>query len=220
MCGPTAAQTQNQSALNNFFSTLQSTFQTEFGQNEAIFNELNQSLSPIVEAGINQQGYSPSELAALNTQAIEGEGTQVASEEQAANESLAGRGGGTAFVPSGAQTQLNEEIQQGAETNLENEELGITEQSAAIGRQNYLTAVGALSGLPSVATTGLSSLANSVTGSGTAAGNEANTIASESGINPYLGILGGVASNLAGDLTFGGSSSSGSQAVDTGAPGG
>lgn len=193
MCGSSQAMNEINQSQINFYNTLAQTYQTEFGQNQAIFGELSSSLAPIVAAGVNQQGFSASELASLNTAAIQNAGNTYAQESQAANESMAARGGGNVALPSGAQAQLQEEIGTAAENQKSNALNTINLQNYATGRQNYFNAVGALGGVPGATEGPLANAANAATGAGGAAATQANAINAAN--NSWMGLIGGVLSN-------------------------
>jgi hypothetical protein len=199
MCGSTQAQNQINQAQTNFYNNLTQTYQTEFGQGEGIFSDLSSSLAPIVAAGVNQQGFSAAELAGLNTQAIQNAGNTYAQESQAANESMAARGGGNVALPSGAQNQVQEEIGTAAENQKSSSLNTINLQNYATGRQNYFNAVGALSGLPAAIYNPLSGAGSAATGAGSAAMTGATEIQQSN--DSWMGVLGGVISNIAGDAT-------------------
>lgn len=202
MCGSTSAQNQSQSALASLTSSMSSAYSSILGSDSAIFNELNGNLSSIVNAGPGQQGFSSSELASMNTQAIQQAGTSYQNEMQAANESSAAKGGG-AFVPSGAQAQIQEQAGSAAETQEMSALNQITQENYKQGNQNYWNAVGSLSGLGNVFNSATSA-GSAAVGAGSAFGSEANAI--QQADTSWEGLLGGVlsgavggASNLASD---------------------
>jgi hypothetical protein len=93
-CGPSSAESISQGAEQSLAQEMQSNYATRFADQQQVLDRLNQSLSPIVAAGPNQQGFSPKELANLNTQAINTTGAAARNATQAAQTSLAGCGGG------------------------------------------------------------------------------------------------------------------------------
>jgi hypothetical protein len=72
MCGPTSAQTSALNQQTSLQATLQQEAETTYGEDQGILSQLKATYEPIVAAGPNQEGYSPEELAALNTQSTEG----------------------------------------------------------------------------------------------------------------------------------------------------
>lgn len=189
MCGPSQSEKNLQASEASFDQTLQQDYSTTFAQNQDILNSLNSVLQPIVQAGPNQQGYSPQELAALNTQAIESNAQGYQQVAQATGQQEAAAGGGKTFLPSGVNAQINAAEASAAESNLSNENLGITTSNYAQGRANWQQA---LSGEESVAA-GESPVAyaGATTNANQAAFGEANTINQQS--NAEFGqILGGI----------------------------
>lgn len=191
MCG----SSQNQNDINNaqiqFMDTLTAQYQQEFAQNQEILNTLTSSLQPIINGGPSQQGYSPQELAALNTEATQQAGQAYAQEEQAVNESMAAKGGGDLFVPSGATEQIDASLANSAETNLSNQKLNILQSDYQTGLSEYESAIGALSGVPGAIDTATTGAAGAVTNSSNAAASEANAITEAN--NSWMGLIGGVA---------------------------
>ena len=145
MCGPSSAQESLAGQEQTFASILQSNFNARFADQTQTLQELNQSLSPIVAGGINQQGFSPQELAALNTQAINATGAANRNALQAAALTPAFRS--DTGLESGVAAPIRGGIAATEAGNLANQELGITEKNYDVGRQNYLGAVGALQAL-------------------------------------------------------------------------
>jgi hypothetical protein len=143
MCGPTAAEKSLQAQEQSFSTLLQSDYSQQFQNQQGVLAKLNESLTPTLEAGPNQMGYSPQELAALNTQAINTTGANYRNAAVAAGSALAGRGGGgSSGLESGVEQQIRAGIASGAAGTLSGEQLGITESNYATGRQNYDTALG------------------------------------------------------------------------------
>src|SRR5277367_736247 len=91
MCGPSASQEGLAGSESQFMNTLQSNYATNFQEQQSVLNHLNGVLSPILEAGPNQTGFSASENAALNTQAIDSTGAAAANTERAIGNETAGR---------------------------------------------------------------------------------------------------------------------------------
>lgn len=197
MSGASSAQEQLQQSQMNFYNTLSADYSQTFGQNQAILKSLTSSFEPILQAGINQQGFSPAELNTLNSTAVTGSGQAYASANKAVNDKLAAEGGGNSYIPSGAKTQLNEELASSAAQNVGNQELGIEEQNYATGRSNYLEAAGILGGVAGQYNP--TGYAGAATGAGSAAETTANQINQEnnSWVNAVVGGLSGAASSAA-----------------------
>ena len=194
MGGPSDTQIELQKEQMDFYKTLQSEYQTVFGQNQAILKSLTSSFEPILKAGINQEGFSEAELNALNSAAVTGSGQAYSAAEKAVGNKLAAEGGGNTFIPSGAKEQIHEQLASSAAKNLGNQELGITEANYATGRQNYLEAANILGGVASQYNP--TGYAGAATNAGSAAGTTANQIAQEQ--NSWLNAVIGGVSGLAG----------------------
>ena len=106
-------------------------------------------LTPIAEAGPDQQGMGPQELAALRTRATEGVGAQYSKATQALQNTLAARGGGSEVLPTGARAALQGTLASEAATESSRAEMGITEANYALGRSKWQNAVGGLHALAS-----------------------------------------------------------------------
>jgi hypothetical protein len=199
MCsGPSQEEKNLEAQQAAFTQTLQQDYAQTFAANQEILKTLNATLQPIVEAGPNQQGFSPEELSALNTQAIDTNAQGVQQAMEAAGRQENALGGGKSFLPSGVNAQINAGIETAGEMNLSQEELGITGANYATGRQNWQTA---LSGEQAVAA-GQNPLgyASATTNSNATAFNEANTIQQQSN-QVWSDILGGITGGILGGVS-------------------
>jgi hypothetical protein len=180
--------------------SVQNNYATNFADQQNILSHINSVLSPVLEAGPSQTGFSPSELAALNTQAVNATGANYKNAAVALNSQLAGRGGGSSLPESGVDQQLKEGLASSAAGQLSNQELGITESDYATGRSNFQNAESAelaASGQYNPNATG--SLANEV---GQNAFQEADTINQESN-QATADIAGGITSLASAGLSGG-----------------
>src|SRR5579872_2029271 len=134
--GPSKNEQSLGNAEQNFSSQLMSNYATQFGDQSDILQSLNASLNPIISQGINQEGFSGPELAAMNTQAINSTGSAYQNAARALNGQLAGRGGDSG-LESGVDQQIKESLASNAAGNLANQQLGITEANYAQGRANF-----------------------------------------------------------------------------------
>lgn len=198
--GPSQQEKDLAEQQAQFTQTLQQDYSQTFANNQEILSTLNSVLQPIVTAGPGQQGYSAEELSALNSQAINSNAEVARQTTQAVNAQENAEGGGTKFLPSGVNQQINAGIQTAAESNLANEELGITTSNYATGRQNWQNA---LAGEESVAS-GEAPLgyAGATTTSNQAAFGEADTVNTESQqlLQSILGAIPGVGPAIAGGI--------------------
>ena len=193
-----SAQTNLANTQAQFYQTMINAYAVQFAGQSAILNSLQAAWDPILKAGPEQPGYSPQLTTSLNTAASDVIANNSASAETALNNDIAARGGGNAYVPSGAEEQLkagflsNEATQQSQATNA------ITQESYAQGNKNFMAASGALTN-----TAGLYAplgYAGATTGAGNAAFGEATTINQENTAwqSALAGALGGIAGGLVG----------------------
>jgi hypothetical protein len=147
VCGPSGQQKSLAGTEQNFAGVLQSDYASRFGQQSAVLQNLNSTLTPIFEQGPNQQGFGAQELAALNTAAGEGVGSNYAKASRALNNQLAVRGGGNEVLPSGAADQLKEELASAGAAQSSALENQITTANYAQGRKNWQEAGAGLSAL-------------------------------------------------------------------------
>lgn len=198
-CGASSEQKQTYQEQNQYYQTLMNQAKSEYGFASQVFNDLFQSLNPIVEAGPNQEGYSPAELQNLESQNTTGTGEAYNSALKAINESRATQGGGNLALPSGVALKQRQQLAtSSAEQEAKNRNIILTNDYDT-GRQNYDTAVNQLEGATGVFNPATSSSGAANQG-GSAAGETANEIAqaSNSWVNAVSGALGGVAGAATG----------------------
>ena len=122
-------------------------FNQRFADQTQLISSLQNVMTPIVQAGPDQQGMGPQELAALKTQSGEAVGQNYAKATAALNNQLAVRGGGAGDVTSGAEGQLKAELASAGAAQASNEDLAITKANYDLGRQNWLQATAGLNAL-------------------------------------------------------------------------
>lgn len=147
MCGPSGQETAIAGEQQDLSTLLSSSFSQRLGQQSAVLQNLNNMLTPIAQAGPDQQGFGAGELAALNTSAEEGIGANYAKATQSLNNVLAARGGGNEVLPTGARGALQETLASAAADQMSKEQLGITEANYGQGRKNWQEATAGLSAL-------------------------------------------------------------------------
>jgi len=125
---------------------LQSNYAQRFAGQNDILNKLNESLSPIVEAGPNQQGFSPQELASLTTTAVNNAAAANRNAQQAAGNFAAGQNN-TSGLQSGVQKQIRGSIASSAANQESNALNQITQANYNQGNQNFWRAQGGMSAL-------------------------------------------------------------------------
>src|SRR6185437_1587206 len=200
-CGATSGQKQVAASTTSFMTQAQDQAKTVFGDASQVFQGLMNTFAPIVNAGPNQQGFSPTELAAKRSAAITTTGQSFKNARQALGENLAAQGGGNTALPSGV--AANEELQlaNAGASQTANQLNEITTENYAQGRQNWATAVQGELAAPSVF-----GAATGATGAGTQAGEAATTSQNDvaQADNSVLqGVLGAVGS-IGGAVATGG----------------
>lgn len=198
--GPSASQQELAQSQSNFYNTLSNDYGTSFGESQGILNSLTSSLQPILNAGPNQNGYTPAETNALNSQAIQGTAQQYASAERALNENQAGSSGDQ-LLPSGVKSQQQEQLASSGANQTSSQLLGIKNAGYQQGASNFQSAVGQLEGEAGLINP--TGVANSATGAGTTAYNSAQTnqqMANQGSIwNTLGGVIGGGVSAALGN---------------------
>jgi len=190
-CGPSSAQTSALAEDTALGNQLRSAYTEDFGETQTLFDELHSNLSTIVAAGPSQQGESPDELAAENSQAINGAAASNKATQAAIGEKEGAVDTANPGVESGVTTAVRAKAASDVETNLSNQELGITEKNYQIGRQNYENAVSAEEGLPSAVIDPVTGTAKAAIGADQTTDEQSNANASAS--NSWLGLVSGIA---------------------------
>jgi len=209
MCKASSQQKQAYANEQKVSNLLTSQFQEFAGENQAILSDLTGHLQPIEDAGPSQFGMSPTEEAAERTMTAEQMQSAGAQAANSVRGAIASRGGGTAFLPNGAEDAI---LGQLATDNATKEALAqakITQRGYDIGRENWQFATSGLTRAPG-------ELENPVTSAGGEAvsganmeqkGADAITEANQAWMKPVAGLAGGIIGDL---LPFGKKGSSGS----------
>src|SRR5271154_886341 len=137
MCGPTPQQVELQDEQISAYQQAQQLTQEQYSNYEAIAGPLTQQFQSIFNQGPNQKGFSAEEDATLNAQSVEGTAENYAGAAKAVNESQAAEGGGNNPLPTGAQSELKQELAQSAAGEESKEETGIQEADYAQGYQEW-----------------------------------------------------------------------------------
>ncbi len=200
MCGANQQQQQISDAQQQMYQTLNSSYQTAFGQSQAITNALTAQFQPILAAGPGQQGFSAGENQSLNTSAAENIAQNYAAAQKATAQVLAARGGGNTLLPDSTSANLIAQNANLAAQQRSQAQNTITQANYAQGYQNWGQAANVLT-----STAGLlnpNAYAGSATGAGTAAANTANQIAqaNNSVWNAAIGALGSVGGAALGNF--------------------
>jgi len=136
--------------VQNFTSGLTSEAKTIFGDASSIFNDLHDSLSSIVKGGPSQQGWSQAEINAVNSQIENQAAVSARNVKAATGNAVAAIGGGNTVTPSGLETAVNLEANQGVEAEKSRQLSQAVVQNYETGRQNYFQAVNDEQNLPNV----------------------------------------------------------------------
>jgi hypothetical protein len=198
--GATADQTNLGNSQSDFYKTLSQDYGTQFAQQGNILNSLNSALAPTVAAGASQFGYSPGQVNALNSTAIQGtaqqyQNAQKSLQNQQSSQSAGGYGGGNAYLPSGVASQNSAALAAQGANQTSSQLLGIQNAGYAQGNANYNNAVNALGGVASQYNP--TGYAGQATGAGSSAGNTFNTIQQENTASSPLSIVGGILGGVA-----------------------
>lgn len=193
-----------ESGEQGFSSLLQSNYQQNFGDKSAILGHLNSILSPIIQGGPSQKGFSAGETADLNSSAINTNAANYRNAATVVAGSRAGAGGST-YAPSGTDKQVEGSIATAAAQNLGATENQIDLANYQQGNQNYTNAVSAEEGVANAYNP--DAIAGEATGANSSAANQAQTInaenqAWEGQVTGLVGGLGGAA--LGNPALFGG----------------
>jgi hypothetical protein len=200
MCGPSNSEKDLAGSESNLAQSLQQNYATNFSEQQGVLTALNNSLSPTLEAGPNQQGFSSAELAADNSKAIDTTSQNYQSAARALNTQTAGRNDSGNLPESGVDQGLKENLASSAAGQLSNEQLGITEANYGTGRSNYNSAVQGEMGLAGLYAP--NATASQASGANQNAFGEANTISTEEN-QEQSEIASGVTSLAMGAATFG-----------------
>lgn len=143
--GPSGLEKTLSGEEANFYQQLNSYVGQQYGEQQAVLNQLQGIYSPIAAAGPNQAGFSAGELNALNTGAVDTAAGNYASAERNVASNLAGSG--TNAGPSGVQQQIEAGVGSAAAGQASQAENQIQQENYAVGRQNWQQAMAGLSGV-------------------------------------------------------------------------
>jgi hypothetical protein len=184
---------ENEQAQANFYNTLTTNYNTDFGQFEGLTQGLLSKLEPIVNAGPGQYGFDATEDSAIRSSAINADAAAAQNAEEATNKQIIASNGGADLMPTGAQEQLREEGNVSAAQKLASDMSQITQAGYQAGQQNYNTALGAEENVMGLMNP--NSYASSAVSGGSAATGAVNAemAADDSWMNMVGGALGGAA---------------------------
>lgn len=140
MGGPTSAQETIQQEDIQTMQNYNQEQQQQYAEQQALYAQVNSVLQPILAKGPNQEGFNAGEVETLNAQAVEGTAENYSAASRAMNENMAAEGGGTNPLPSGAQTELQEQMAQRAAGSESEQETQIQEANYAQGLSEFQNA--------------------------------------------------------------------------------
>lgn len=204
MCGATQSQKDAEAAQAKLANEMSKDYAITFGQNQEILASLRSALQPIIAAGPNQQGFAPAELSALRTEATDLNARGAQNAEVAASAKAATAGGGNAAIPSGAQEQIGAMVNESAAQSLANQQLTITGEDYATGRQNFFAAEGALAGQAGQLENPATAAGSAASGANTEWMNAATQIqqANDAWMAPLGGMIGSLGGAALGNPNF------------------
>lgn len=220
--GASSVQSNLANQQSNFYNTLSTDYGQQFQNQSAILGSLQKSLSPILNAGPNQFGFSQAQTNNLNSSAIQNTAQGYANASKALKENQAAAGGGNTLLPNGAQSAQQGSLASAAANNQSNQLLGIQQAGYQQGLQNFNNAVGQLGGVASQYNpTGFAGSANSAGGSAFNSATQVQQMNNQaSPWNLVGGILGGAANAFTGGLAGTLGSGLGSNILGGGSSGG
>lgn len=190
MCGPSAQQKQLAGMQQSFFQNLMASYNQNFAEQQGILSSLTRALSPILQGGPNQMGFSATENAALTGGAINAAAAANRNAQVIAGSSVGGNTGVTTGGTKQLQSQIASTVGQGLSSNLNQISLANAQQ----GRANFFGAEQALSGVAGLENPlGYAGQANTAGGQ---AFNEATTI--QNMRNQMQADIGGAVAGLSG----------------------
>ena len=198
--GATGGQAASLGSDQAFQKTMLGDYNTEFGENQALMNNLTRNLQTTINAGVGQQGFAAPELASMNSQNINAAAASNAKLQTAIGENAAGKSTADPGVESGVLQAEKAAAATQVDTSMNNTAANITQANYNTGRQNYWSAVKGQEEAPSAFETPLSQTASAVNNSNSITGSQANAIqqADQEGIDSTLGLVTGLAGDAAG----------------------
>src|SRR5258706_11881785 len=199
-CGATGGQKTAQANEVKVSDLLRTDMQLVFGKNQNLLDTLTKALSPTVQAGSSQYGFSPTEDAARRTQATQQIAAGGQNATNATRNSVAASGGMN--LPSGSEAAIESSLAQNQANAQAQAQLGITEQGYQAGRQNYFQSVSDLAGAPSQLENPATNAGNAAMGAAGQQMQGATDIANANNawIAPVAGMIGSLAGGALGNI--------------------
>lgn len=193
-CGASGGQEAALTNDLNFNKMMMGNYSTVFSQNQGFLKSLMANLQPIVNAGAGQQGFTPTELAAKNSQNINAAAASNQKVQQSIGESAAASNA-TPGVESGITQSERAAAATAIDQNMNNQAANITQQNYDVGRQNFWDATNLTATAPAALENPGTSAASQVNNSDANTSEQAN--ANESANNSWQGLVTGLAGDAA-----------------------
>src|SRR6266436_9127624 len=137
-CKASSQEEGIQKQTQDFFKQLTADYSSRFagqdaiiGQLKSAYGELHSALTPILSGGVNQQGFSASELASFKTDATNRTSAEYQKAATAVGERMAAAGGGNTYLPKGVDAAVQASIAAQAAGQSASENLAIDEANYA-----------------------------------------------------------------------------------------
>lgn len=199
-CGASSQQTAIGDAQTSAYKTMTNQAQQVFGNSSQVFTDLTNSFAPTVAAGPDQEGFSPTEKAALNSQAITSTGQAYKNAKSAVGNAQAGLNGGNAQTSGGSTVGTDVGLAENAGNQTSSELNQITQADYAAGKANYDTAAKGLEGATGVFDP-VAGMDNAATSGGNSAAKTANDISTQN--NSWVGAVTGALGQIGGAAVSG-----------------
>src|SRR5262249_15888549 len=132
--GASSEQKALEQQQSSFFSTLQDSYNKQFTAQSNILQSLRTAWTPILQAGISQFGYTPTQEAAIRTSTSDANAAAARTAKQATANSLDAVGGGNMFLPSGSKDKINRNINTELAAKEASDQNAITTRGYDLGR--------------------------------------------------------------------------------------
>jgi len=136
MCGPSGAMQSLNNTIQSFTGQVTKEAGTVFGAANTVFNNIMNAVQGIVASGPNQMGFSTAEDTALNAGATTSGATLTRNLKAVATTS-----GGNVATPGGANIAAVDTAEQTGAAETAQQKNEIAQADAAVGRENYWSAV-------------------------------------------------------------------------------
>lgn len=200
MCGATDEQYELQDEQMDFYKQLQDLTKQQYGNQQAIYAPMAESLMKIFQKGPNQKGFSDEQRNNLESNVITGTSRNYSDAAVATNNALAARGGGTNPMTGGAEDEMRQKVALSAAQEKSSEESKIISADYDQGYKQWLNSISGLGGI--AAGENPAAYIGGANDAGGAASSTAKTIADSenSWINAAIGAAGSIGGMAAGKL--------------------